>query len=75
MESSGGGFWVRGIFFIAIVTILMMTSCFIGNYRTQASPIQATHRRPVARLTLPPFGEVSSNHASECNPILAFPLP
>ena len=64
IELSGAGFWVRGIFFIAIVTILMLTSCFIGNYRAQVSPIQATHRRPVARPMLSPFGEVSSNYAS-----------
>ena len=63
------------IFFIAVVTILMLTSCFISNYRAQASPAQAARRRLVACSTPSLLCEVSSNYTSQCSAMLAFSLP
>ena len=63
---SGWGFWVRGIFFYCGSTILMLTSCFIRNYRAQVSPIQATHCRPVARSTPSPLCDILSNCTLSC---------
>ena len=56
-------------FFIAVVTILRLASCFIGNYRAQASHTQATHCRPMARSMPSPFAKFpqpTHHNATRC---------
>ena len=66
---SGWGFWVRGISFIAVVMILILTSWFISNYPAQAYLIPTTYRYPVSRSTPSPFAKfprTTHHNATRC---------
>ena len=55
--------------FIAVVIILILASCFISNYRVQASLIPTTHRYPVSRSTPSPFAKfprTTHHNATRC---------